>query len=621
MGYDQVFKEFLAALKQQETPDLRAHWSRYQGTAHEGHQLLLEMLEQEIFHCLRANLPVQIEDYVSRFPELNTDEVRELQAAEHKYRWRRLEAVLAQKESPAADSSASGRLRGSHPYLPGFADWKFLGSGNMGKVWRATRVALQRQEAIKIPHAHVLEAVGREFLLREARAVAQFHHDHICPIYEVGDCDAGPYICMKYVEGKTLKAWADAEPPPTTRALAEKVALVAQAVAFMHTQAIVHRDLKSTNIMIEDGAESRPVVVDFGLAKRLTPGGAQQSQYDLLKGTPAFMAPEQVPGQGRPVTPLTDVYALGALLYDLHVGRPPFVGTTEEVLHQILHTQPSFPRELSARTHGDFQSICLKALAKDPGERYRSAQEMAEELRRFERGEVILARPVGLLGRLQKWVRKNPRRLAVGITGLLLVAVLGLWLSWVQQKVAVAEIERQIPAFTEAELSNPVNKNRVETLLAQMEERDASRAATKLQEYIHALLRQPRLGPEDVNHIHRLLEHLGALNPGLARESERRLAGRRAEWQTLFELQAPFAQRAALFGLQDLRVADNVLLQQVPAADRNAVRVVTSLASQANCELVATFAAPSWTLAQKVGLILNATPSSVGYQFVLRGPN
>ena len=342
------------------------------------------------------------------------------------------------------------------PQIPGYAILGELGRGGAGVVYHARHRMLGRPVAIKMLHPSLFPTeADRRRLRAEAEAVARLQHPNVVQLYEIGEAGGSPYLVLEYVSGGTLASYLAGRPQPPREAAALVITL-ARAVHAAHLKQIIHRDLKPANILLhrdatavagdrraEQGARAGPLspfdvpkITDFGLAKRLdrTVSGLTQT----LSGTPAYMSPEQIPERAgeppaTPVTPATDVYALGVILYEMLTGRPPFLGTDwVATLLQVVRRAPVPPRELQPGTPRDLQTICLKCLEKEPGKRYATAEELADDLGRFLDHKPIRARPVGLLGRLARWGRRNPvpagSLAALVATGLFaLTAILWQW--------------------------------------------------------------------------------------------------------------------------------------------------------------------------------------------------
>ncbi len=315
------------------------------------------------------------------------------------------------------------------PPVRTFGDYEIvseLGRGGMGIVYRARQKKLKRTVALKMLTGHF----GKEELerfLAEAETVAQLHHPNIVYIHEVGEADGVPYFSMEYIEAGTLTERLRAK-EMTAREAAELMLPVTRAIHFAHEQGIVHRDLKPGNILLD--ANGVPKVVDFGIAKRLN-HDASLTLTGVVVGTPTYMAPEQAKGSSRLAGPAADVYSLGAILYELLTGRPPFLPEesdtaltlrviSEEPVSPAFH-QPGIPRELEA--------ICMMCLQKDPKERYASAEALADDLQRYLGDEPILAKPPTRLRRTVKWAKRHPWRM-VGVLVLALVAGGALYRVW-----------------------------------------------------------------------------------------------------------------------------------------------------------------------------------------------
>jgi serine/threonine protein kinase/Flp pilus assembly protein TadD len=311
--------------------------------------------------------------------------------------------------------------------LKDFGDYELLeeiGRGGQGVVYRARQKSLNRIVALKvIGLAHwATEAHVKRFRL-EAEAAASLNHPCIVPIYEVGERDGACYFSMGLVEGGQLDAVAKHEPIPIRRA-AELIAKLARTVSYAHEHGILHRDIKPGNILLD--AKGEPHLTDFGLARLVETESTVTRTMEVL-GTPSYMAPEQAVGNNAGVTSATDIYGLGAVLYQLLTGHPPFAGgTTFETVRLVLDTEPRQPRLWNRKIDRDLATICLKCLDKDPQRRYSSALALAEDLERWLKHEPIRARRTGLVIRGKKWVRRNPGIAVMAAMLLVLVVPLGV---------------------------------------------------------------------------------------------------------------------------------------------------------------------------------------------------
>src|SRR6188472_710251 len=298
-----------------------------------------------------------------------------------------------------------------------------IGRGGMGVIYRARQRHSRRIVALKrilSYHADSQDTLMR--FRREAQAAANLDHPNILPIYEVGESHEGlPFFSMKFAGGGSLLETAAKLRSKPRRAVA-LIAKVARAVQYAHEQGILHRDLKPGNILLDGRGE--PLVSDFGLAKWLEPTG-HLTHTPTVFGTPGYIAPEQVNGSAGKLTPVADVYSLGAVLFDLLTGRPPFTG--EHALKTIQQaTQKPAPklRSLAPALDRDLETICEKCLERDPHARYRSAGELADDLERWLHGRSIVARPVSPPVHLWRWVRRNP--IVAGMSALLLALAIAV---------------------------------------------------------------------------------------------------------------------------------------------------------------------------------------------------
>jgi WD40 repeat protein/serine/threonine protein kinase len=342
-----------------------------------------------------------------------------------------LQAGLGEARDQTPEGSDAGPTATVAPAEHGlgrFGDYELLeeiASGGMGIVFRARQVSLNRMVALKLI---LTGQFARETEIKrfraEAEAAARLDHPNIVPIYEVGETDGRHFFSMRFMEGGTLTARMGG--PKSTLSNESAVHLLAKvcgAVHFAHQRGILHRDLKPGNILLS--AEGEPCVSDFGLAKFMV-GARQATVSGAVLGSPSYMAPEQASGKPGQVSTAADVYSLGAILYEMLTGQPPFRADTPlATLRQVVEQEPKRPSTINLRADPDLEIICLKCLEKEPQRRYESARALEEDLQRWLRHEPIHARAIGRIGRLTKWARRNPgTAILVGIAGLATFAFL-----------------------------------------------------------------------------------------------------------------------------------------------------------------------------------------------------
>ncbi len=336
----------------------------------------------------------------------------------------------------APDAYREGPETETKEFPPGtklgyFGDYELLeeiARGGMGVIYKARQSSLKRIVAVKMIRSGELASEAEILRFRtEAQAAAQLQHPNIVAIHEIGEYEGRHYFSMDFVEGKNLTQIAGGR-PVAARAAAEWLKAIAEAVQFAHQRGVLHRDLKPQNIMLDTAG--RPRVTDFGLAKNLA-GDSTLTKTGAIMGSPSYMSPEQAHGRNDLVGPASDVYSLGAILYELLTGRPPFSGQTAmDTLAHVVNDEPLRPRSLNPDAPADLETICLKCLEKEPVRRYPTARELEADLGRFLAGEPVQARPASALRRTLSWSRRHRwvTNAAVSVLLLTLVALAyGLW--------------------------------------------------------------------------------------------------------------------------------------------------------------------------------------------------
>ena len=395
LAVDVIYTEYLARLQSGESPELAEYEARF--------PLLAKVLSKQI----------RLYDALEK---LQDEETQDLSEAD-----------------PVAN--ASKQPLGDPPTLDTvFELLEQIGSGGMGVVYKARQAALNRFVALKM--VRVIDGGNPELLARfrsEARVVASLHHPHIVQVYNYGEHEGLPYIAMELVEGGSLADRLDGTPwrPRTAAALLVKLA---EAVQFAHERHVIHRDLKPANVLIASDAKELEVkITDFGLAKCFFEGASLHTGSYAFLGTPSYMAPEQANGQTREIGPAADIYSLGAILYELLTGQPPFRGESPiETLRLLLSTEPVSIHRFSPQVSRDLATICDKCLQGEIGRRYASAAELREDLERYLDGKPIQARRISNAERAWRWCRRNPPLAAsLGSVAMLLVgiAAVSLWYS------------------------------------------------------------------------------------------------------------------------------------------------------------------------------------------------
>jgi serine/threonine protein kinase len=413
---DQVCLRFEEDWKSGSKPELAPYLA---GTdSSQVSQLLCELLKVELHYRKLFREDKPIEDYLSQFPE----EEEAVQAAFSSV----MSPTIPQLgETPQAAGVATlGPV--SWPVLSGYQILGVVGKGGMGVVYKAEQVGLKRVVALKmILHADHSTPEMRARFHREAESLAHVKHQHIVEIHDIGESNGTPYYSMEFVEGGSLNHYLDGKPLPPLFA-AKLVETLARAVHVAHQSGVVHRDLKPANILLAfdriqnpgQSGEKRalewwrqsfvPKITDFGLAKKT--GETVHTLSGVVLGTPSYMAPEQALASSEHIGPATDVYALGAVLYELLCGRPPVKASTPmDALYQVLKEPPKQLRKPDLAISRELEAVCLKCLERNPASRYASAEDLADDLLRWQRGEATVARPLSWPSRIWRWSHKHPR--------------------------------------------------------------------------------------------------------------------------------------------------------------------------------------------------------------------
>ncbi len=404
------------------------------------------------------------------------------------------------------DLSISGgppaTVRSPHPpppEIPGFTILAELGRGGGGVVYEAVQDRIGRRVAIKVLNASpVLDRDARQRWLREARAIGRVRHPHVIRLHEAGEHDGWLFLVLDLVPGGSLKDRAHG--PIAARTAAGLMETIARAVAAGHGQGLLHLDLKPSNILLDgppgaDWAEWTPVLTDFGIALEATPAGAGADPGATVtlgpRGTPAFMAPEQVAGGRAAIGPAADVFALGGTLYALLTGRPPFQAATAlETLDLLRSRDPAPPRALVPGIPRDLETICLRALLKDPAWRYASAVDLADDLRRWLDGFPIRARPTSMAGQGLRYCRRHPvpAALATALAASILIGLGGLTALWRRAESQRGRAEGALARALQSETAAEAAAGKLLALITQVVEAPQQRFADRQDEALPILL-------------------------------------------------------------------------------------------------------------------------------------
>lgn len=455
----------------------------------------IDLIHNEYLLAERAGRPIDPEIFVSRFPA-HIDTLR-LQIELHRAMMPSTDGVHSTLSlAPAAANATLASVNGAADVPMGerFGEYELIeliARGGMGVVYKARQPKLDRIVALKMILAgHLASAGAVERFRTEAQSAARLSHPGIVPVFEIGEHQGQHYFTMAYVEGRSLADILHDGPLPASKAAALIRDLCA-AIAYAHDHGIVHRDLKPANVILDRDGKSK--LTDFGLAKRTFDSNQVTGTGEIL-GTPAYMSPEQATGGGSEIGPLADVYGLGALLFALTTGRPPFQAAIPiETIQHVVSVDPPRPRSLNPSIPRDLETICLKCLEKSPAKRYASATAIAADLDRFLNGQPILARPVGVIEKAYRWYRRRPVMGSMAVALLLLLTAIPILLAslWgeaeARAKAAAAGRVKEVEARKKIEAAEAARTR--ELFSAYVKEAAARRSSPKVGRRFQAIER------------------------------------------------------------------------------------------------------------------------------------
>ncbi len=526
---------------------------------------------------------------------------------------------------PLGNPSGNAQITHTNLRLPAIDGYEILGEiarGGMGVVFKAKQIKLNRIVAVKVILPGQLaspDAIDRFYT--EAQAAACLDHPGIVPIFEVDEAHGVHYFSMGYIEGQNL-ADLVAKGPMPQREAARLVEAISEAVQYAHDRKIIHRDLKPRNILLTSTGE--PKVSDFGLAKQIEADHELTASGQIM-GTPSYMPPEQALGKLDLVGPRSDVYSIGAILYTLLTGRPPFQATSfVDTLRDVIETPPIAPRVLNRRVDRDLETICLKCLEKLPEHRYPTAKEVAAELRRYQDGEPIRARRLGMMGRSWRWARRHPQFVGATLAIVLLAVIasfagVAIWRS--ERDRVVTNSHRDVDSMLNNLNAEVESFHKLESAIAKHEKLDAEAAALfrvrAVDAYAAAIrksLLSSRINEQGFVELERANQIIGDKNSDLASQLQGDITARKESWQTVFEAFAPFKASISKQLTAVSPAADGSFIEQAKVQGLSERPTLQLMAGDA-AEIQATFDA-SWRLQNRIGVSL-WDAKGYGYEFLL----
>ncbi|MGB7343595.1 MAG: protein kinase [Pirellulaceae bacterium] len=496
-----------------------------------------------------------------------------------------------------------------------------LARGGMGVVFRARQTKLNRLVALKMILSG--ELAGEEQVRRfyaEAESAAALDHPGIVPVFEVGEHDGQHFFSMGLVDGDSLAATIR-EQTLTPRQCVGLLQQVTDAVAYAHDQGVIHRDLKPANVLIDSSGQPR--VTDFGLAKRVS-GDSGMTATGQIMGTPSYMPPEQAAGRIDEIGVTADVYSLGAILYEMLAGRPPFRGASPiETVRQVLENDPVEPSRLNPGVDRDLETICLKCLAKEPHRRYPTAADLSAEMQRYLDGSPIEARRIGRAARTLRWCRRRPLQTGLVAASIMLVGLLGAYLAANRRAERITQVSQLKSTFNTQLRSAETSTESIASLEAMvatlriLDPAEADAADKKLTQEISGLiendLRTSQISDE-AKRFRDVIDWVARREPEVGKRLTESLGARLSDWRDLAQLVSPHIADLAVevLGIASLNVTPESISR--PASEND--QVILSTECPGIAEIQATFA-DGWRQSKQIGLLLNANDSR-GYEFVLR---